>query len=111
MSRTRFLAAIAVAALLMQLLPTYADAIKWAAIGLGILYLSIRAALTYPAQYRQRKRLAAQRASDEREYREYDAALAALRIRHADAPADFERAVAALHDQHRGMLERKFKSG
>ena len=110
-SRTRFLAAIAVAALSMQLFPGHADLIKWVAISLGVLYLLGRASLTYPRQYRLKRRLTAQRAADEREFREYSDELAALRDRHAADPEVYESRVAALHEKHRDMLERKFGSG
>ncbi len=108
MSRTRFLAAIAVAALLMQVLPDYSDLIKWVAIGIGVLYLIVRALRTYPRQYRLKKQAAAQRAADEREYLEYTAALQALRSRPLSAGDDYEAAVAELHARHRDMLARKF---
>ena len=111
MNRTRFLAAIAVAALSMQVFPSHADLIKWVAIGLGVLYLLGRALLTYPRQYRMKRRLAAQRAADEREFREYSEELAALRDRHAALPEVYASAVALLHEKHRAMLERKFGSG
>jgi len=107
-NRTRFLAAIAVAAVSMQLFPDYSDFIKWVAIGLGVLYLVARALRTYPQQYRAKRRAAAQRLADELEFREYTAEMLALRTSHAASGDDFEAAVAALHDRHREMLERKF---
>jgi hypothetical protein len=112
------LAAIAVAAALMQLFPAQANLIKWAVIGLAILYLVIRASLTYPRIYRERKARAAQRLADDRQYERYEGELAAIRAKYSDvAETDeigsrrFRTELEALHSVHAAMLERKFGGG
>src|ERR1700676_5462357 len=82
MSRTGFLVAIAVAALMIQFLPQQAGIIKWVVIVLGALYLVIRALRTYPQLYRERRRRAALEAADARDYGLYKQELDAIRAKH-----------------------------
>jgi hypothetical protein len=117
-NRTTFLAAIAVAAALMQLLPERANLIKWAAIGLAILYIGVRASLTYPKIYRDRRALASQRAADRLDYERYESESAAIRDRYASIDAadeiantEFRTQLSALHTKYAAMLERKFGRG
>ena len=114
--RTSLLAAIAVAALAVQLFPHHVGTIKWAVIMLGLLYLIVQALTTYPKLYLERKRLKVQLAADAREYRIYERELAALRARFpaerlADGtapPPDYAAELAALNERHHEMLTRKF---
>jgi hypothetical protein len=119
-SRTIFLVAIAVALLSMQFFPGHADISKWAVVGLGVAYLSIRALLTYPKLYKERRRRAAERAEDEQAYGRYRTELDSIRARHEPPPDALEDAAAAeayaaelsaLHDKYRDMLDRKFGPG
>lgn len=115
MTRTIFLALIALAVILIQLIPTQANTIKWATIVLGITYLAVRAVLTYPQIYRQRRQRIAQRAADERDFRQYEIELDAVHAKYdAEDAADdthaqaFKDELTALHDKYQGMLGRKF---
>jgi hypothetical protein len=120
-SRTIFLAAIALAVLLMQLLPNQAQIFKWIAFGFGVLYLFGRALTTYPRLFRERKRRAAQQRADEQEYQQYQSDLASIRARHdpqhelvmgrSELSQEFKDELTALHEKHQAMLERKFGSG
>ena len=115
MTRTIFLALIALAVILIQLIPTQASTIKWATIALGVAYLAGRAVLPYPKIYRQRRQRIAQRAADERDYRQYEIELDAIHAKydagdvteetHAQA---FKDDLTALHEKYQGMLARKF---
>ncbi len=114
MTRTRFLVAIAVAALLIQFLPDQASTIKWSVIALGAVYLLTMALRTYPRRFRERRQRAAQEAADERAYREYKQELDSIRAKYeADREPDamseaYEAEIAALHDKYQDMLGRKF---
>ncbi len=114
MTRTRFLVAIAVAALLIQFLPDQAHTIKWVVIALGAAYLLTMALRTYPRQFRESRQRAAQEAADERAYRDYRQELDAIRAKYeADRQPDalsqeYEAEIAALHDKYQDMLGRKF---
>jgi hypothetical protein len=114
-TRTIFLAFIALAVILIQLIPTQASTIKWATIALGIAYLGVRAVLTYPKIYRDRRRRIAQRAADERDFRQYEIELDAIHAKYdATDPADeteskaFRDELTALHEKYQEMLGRKF---
>jgi hypothetical protein len=114
--RTGLLAAIAVAAILVQLFPDHVGAIKWAVILLGLAYLLAQALTTYPKLYLDRRRLEVQSAADEQEYGTYERELAALRSRYpaerladgAVPPPEYQAELAALNERHREMLTRKF---
>ena len=116
MTRTRFLVAMAVAALSVQLFPRHADSIQWIAVAVGAVYLGSVAWTLYLRHYGDRRRVEAQRRSDEEEYRRYRADLEALRLKYAvgdagpadDVAGDYASALASLHARHRDMLERKF---
>jgi hypothetical protein len=118
-SRTIFLVAIAVALLMMQFFPGHADIIKWAVMAFGVAYLSIRALLTYPTLYKERRRRAAERAEDEAAYGRYRTELDSIRARHEPQPAPqdtaaaqaYEAALSALHDKYGAMLDRRFGPG
>jgi hypothetical protein len=119
-SRTSFLVAIAVIVLLMQFFPNQASTIRLAAIGLGLVYLVIRTLRTYPAQYRQKKKRAAQEDADAEEYRQYTIELDAIRAQYdpshkldknSEIPQDYRNALSALHDKYQAMLDRKFGPG
>ena len=112
--RTSLLAAIALAAVLLQWFPRHGGAIKWALILLGLGYLIVGAVTTYPRIYRDRKR-AAQLAADERDYRNYEHDLGVIRSKFAvDRPANgapppaYQAELDALNEKHRDMLTRKF---
>jgi hypothetical protein len=118
MSRTGFLAVIALGVLLIQLLPERANSIKWGLMGLAGVYLIVRGSLTYPKIYRDRKAEAALRFSDERDYRSYESELGAIREKHAHLDPDddfsgreFRADLASLHARYAAMLERKFGRG
>ena len=87
MNRTRILVGLLVMVILMQLFPEKAAAIEKAAIVGGGLYFLAWAALRFLAQHNRRRAEAAQSAADEAEY---------------------QAALAALHDKHQDMLARKF---
>ncbi len=117
MSRTIFLATVAVAAILMELFADQVGVIKWALILLGGVYLVVRALKTYPALYREKKRKAAQLAADEQEYREFEKMLEAVRAKYRpnhlpddsiELPAAYHEELTALNEKHRDMLTRKF---
>jgi hypothetical protein len=119
-SRTLFLAAVAVIVLAMQFFPDQASHVKRTVIALGILYLAIRALRTYPRQYRDKRIRAAQEAADDREYRQYEIELEAIRAMYAPIhdldeiaviPQEYQNDLSALHDRHRAMLDRKFGPG
>jgi hypothetical protein len=114
LTRTRFLAAIAIAAIMIQLLPSYADTIKWAAIAFGVIYLLTMALRTYPRQFRERRQRAAQEAADARDYRQYKLELDSIGAKYAgnrqpdQISQEHEAEIAALHDKYQDMLGRKF---
>jgi hypothetical protein len=119
-SRTIFLAAIALAVLLMQLLPNQAHIFKWIAMGLAVMYLFGRGLSTYPRLFREKKRRAAQQRADEQEYQQYQIDLASIRARHdpqheplgrSELSQEFSDELTALHEKYQAMLERKFGSG
>lgn len=123
MSRTPFLVAIAVAAILIQFFPSQTGNIKWAAIALVVIYLSLRVLRTYPRQYKEKKLKAAQLAADSEEYHQYQLHLEALRKKYdlglpdpeataaaAEPPLAYQQELTALNDSHRNMLTRKFGS-
>ncbi len=111
---------IAAAVLLMQFLPNQANTIKWLTIAFGIVYLAARALRTYPQQFREKRRRAAQQAADDQEYRRYEAELEAIRARHdpqrellgkTELPQEFKDELTALHEKYQAMLDRKFGPG
>jgi hypothetical protein len=108
---------IALAVILIQLVPTHATSIKWATIALGVAYLVVRAVLTYPKIYRDRRRRAAQRREDESDFRLYEIELDRVHAKYDAADADeihaqaFKDELTALHEKYQGMLERKFGRG
>ena len=103
MSRTSFLVVIAAALLMLQFFPSHATRIKWAVVILGVAYLTIRALLTYPRLYREKKRRLAEDAADERAFGQYKMELDAILAREGS-----EAEVAALHDRYKETLDRKF---
>ena len=119
--RTGFLVIVAAAALLMQLLPTQGNAIKWGAIALAVIFLVARLLKTYPPRFlREKRHLAAQAAEDESQYRQYNMELDALHARYnvprerlaeSGITDEFRAELNALHERYQGMLERKFGRG
>ena len=114
MTRTRFLVAIAVAALLIEFLPNQATTIKWALVALAAVYLLTLALRTYPKKIRESRRLAAQEAADEGDYRRYKLELDSIRAKYDEGrqpdemSPEYEGEIAALHDKYQEMLGRKF---
>jgi Tfp pilus assembly protein PilE len=116
-SRTRFLVAIAIAAVLMQVYPAYVGAIKRGLVLLGVTYLLVRALKTYPRLYQEKKRQAAQNVADAQEYLDYARELETIRSTFdpnhhdgadVDPPPEYQDALTALSEKHRDMLTRKF---
>ena len=119
--RTGFLVIVAAAALLLQLLPNQGNTIKWGAIVLAIIFLVARLLKAYPPRFLgEKRRLAAQSAEDESQYRQYKMELDALhakynvpreRLAESGISDEFRAELNALHERHQGMLERKFGRG
>ncbi len=118
MNRTRILLAVLVMVVLLQLFPAKADLIKAVFVGAGVVYCLIWGVRRYLAMSSKKQALAARRAADDDEYRQYQRELAAIRERHDPRRDDLEdpTSIAAayreelnrLHDRHRAMLGRKF---
>jgi hypothetical protein len=119
MTRTRVLLAILVLVILLQLFPGRAADIKIAWVSAAAVYVLVWSGLKFRVAIREKSRLTAQEAADAEEYQQYKNELDAIRAQH-DAQRDlsdpteispeYRAALAALHDRHQAMLERKFGS-
>ncbi|MDP9012715.1 MAG: hypothetical protein M3O41_08705 [Pseudomonadota bacterium] len=119
MNRTRFLVALLVVVVLLQLFPERAALIELVAIGAGALYCVAWAITAYLAHYKMKAALAAQEAADTEEFRQYEIELHAIREKHdpnrdltdlASITQEYQDELTALHDKHQAMLTRKFGS-
>ena len=120
MTRTRFLLALLVVVILLQLYPDKSRAIEGVAVGGIALYCLLWAGSRYLAQFRVQRRQAALAAADDAEYRRYESELASIRAKHdphrdaneADAASqEYKDELTALYDRHRDMLNRRFGPG
>ena len=117
MNRTRFLVALLVVVVLLQLFPDKTAAIEAAAVSAGALYCLSWALSKYLAQYKKRAAQAAQEAADAEQYLQYERELDSIRAKYAQErdltdptliSPEYKDALSALHDKHEAMLTRKF---
>lgn len=116
-NRTRILLALLCMVVMLQLFPGQAALIKLVAVSAGGLWCVAWAGSTYMTRRKQRLAEAAQAAADASEYQQYKAELDAIRARHdphrdltepTSISPEYAGELAALHDKHQAMLDRKF---
>jgi hypothetical protein len=119
-NRTRFLLALLVVVVFLQLFPDKSRVIEAVAVGGVALYCLLWAGSRYLAQFRDQRQKAALAAADGEEYRHYESELTSIRAKHdphrdaneADvASQEYKDELSALHDRHRDMLNRRFGPG
>ena len=117
MSRTRILLAVLVLVALLQLFPSRATLLELIWVAAMAIWCLAWAGSEYLAHRKSSLAEAAQAAADDAEYRQYKAALDAIRAeydpeRSSSDPTSIapecRDALASLHEKHQAMLERKF---